>query len=89
MVICSRETDCGCQGVARTHELILTEVHGGSLVGHFGKDKTYMMAKEHYCWPHMLKFIQDIIKRCSTCQAAKSHTLKDYTPHYRFLKGHG
>ena len=42
-----------------TRELILREIHGGLLVGHFGEDKTYLMAKEHYFWPHMLKDIQD------------------------------
>ena len=53
-----------------THELILREVHGGPLAGHHGEDKTYIMAKEHYFWLHMLKDIQDLIKRCSTCQMA-------------------
>ena len=65
-----------------TRELILREIHGGSLAGHFGEDKTYIMAKEHYYWPHMLRDIQDLIKRCSTCQMAKSHALPQglYTP---------
>jgi len=58
-----------------THKLILREVHGGSMVGHFGEDKTYFIAKEHYYWPHMLKDIQDIIKRCSTCQVAKKKAI--------------
>jgi len=30
-----------------THELVVREVHGGSMVAHFGEDKTYLMAKEH------------------------------------------
>jgi len=58
-----------------TGELNLRKVHGGSLVGHFGKDKTYIIAKEHYFWPHMLKDIQDIIKMCFICQIGKSHVL--------------
>ena len=65
-----------------THELILREVHRGALAGHFGEDKTYIMVKEHYFWPHMLKDIQDLIKRCLICQMAKSHVLPQgpYTP---------
>ena len=65
-----------------TRELILREVHRGSMARHFGEDKTYLMAKEHYYWPHMLKDIQDIVKNCSTCQVAKSHSLRHdlYTP---------
>jgi len=58
-----------------TRELILREVHGGSLMGHCGEDKTYIMAKEHYFWPHMLKDVQDLIKRCATCQMSKSYVL--------------
>ena len=45
------------------------------MAGHFGEDKTYLMAKEHYYWPHMLKDIQDVLKRRSICQIAKSHSL--------------
>ena len=40
------------------------------------------MLREHYYWPGMEKNVQDIIKRCSTCQIAKSHSLPQglYTP---------
>ena len=40
------------------------------------------MAKDHYFWPHMLKDITELIKRCSICQIAKSHVLPQglYTP---------
>ena len=50
-------------------------------MGHFGEDKTYLMAKEHYYWLHMLKDIQDIIKS-SICQMGKSHSIPQglYTP---------
>ena len=64
-----------------THELILREAHGGSLASHFWS-KTYIMVKDHYFWPHMLKDIQALIKRCSNCQMAKSHVLPQglYSP---------
>ena len=80
-VTCLKVTDYVCLRVA-PRELIFKEIHGGTLAGHFGEDKTYIMAKEHYFWPHMLKDIQDLIKRCSTCQMAKSHALPQglYTP---------
>ena len=60
-----------------TRELILREVHGGSLAGHFGEGNTSTMAREHSYWPHMQRGVQDIIKTCSTCQMSKSH----YLPH--------
>jgi len=40
------------------------------------------MLREHYYWPGMEKNVQDILRRCGTCQAAKCHTLPHdlYTP---------
>jgi len=58
-----------------TRELLIREVHGGSLVGHYGVNKTSIMLKEYYHWPSMDKDVQDILRRCATCQAAKSHSL--------------
>ena len=58
-----------------TRELLIREVHGGSLAGHFGENKTLAMLKEHYYWPRMSKDVQDMVKRCATCQVAKSHLL--------------
>jgi len=34
-------------------ELLIQELHGGALAGHFGVEKTCAMLKEHYYWPHM------------------------------------
>ena len=71
-----------CVPKCGTRELLLREVHGGSLAGHFGEDKTFSMAREHFYWPHMLKDVQDIIRRCATCQRSKSHSQPHglYTP---------
>jgi len=65
-----------------TRDLLIHEIHGGSLAGHFGEKKTLIMLKEHYFLPCMDKDIQDVIKRCIVCQMAKSHTLPQglYTP---------
>ena len=40
------------------------------------------MLREHYYWPAMERDVQDILKRCRTCQIAKSHSLPHglYTP---------
>jgi len=65
-----------------TRELLVREVHGGSLAGHFGESKTLIMLREHYYCPGMEKDVQDVLRRCSTCQMAKSHLLPQglYTP---------
>jgi len=40
------------------------------------------MLKEHYYLPRMRKTVQHVIRRCATCQIAKSHLLPQglYTP---------
>jgi len=40
------------------------------------------MLKECYYWPGMSKTIEDVIRRCATCQIAKSHLLPQglFTP---------
>ena len=57
-------------------------MYGGSVVGHFRESKTLTMLREHYYWPRIEKNVQDILRRCRTCQAAKNHTLPYglYTP---------
>jgi len=69
-----------CLPKCSTRELLIREVHGGSLAGH--ESKTLTMLREHYHWPGMEKDVQDILRRCGACQAAKSHTLPHslYTP---------
>ena len=71
-----------CVPKCSTRELLVREVHGGSLAGRYGENKTSLMLKEHYFWPRMDKDVQDIIRRCATCQVAKSHSLPQglYTP---------
>jgi len=64
-----------CIPKCSTCELLIREVHGGSLARHFGESKTPTMLSEHYYWPGMEKDVQDILRRCGMCQAAKSHTL--------------
>ena len=62
--------------------LLLQESHGGGLVGHFGREKTYATLAHKYFWPRMLHDVGRIINRCSRCRKAKSkaqpHGL--YTP---------
>ena len=58
-----------------TRQLLIREVHGGSLAGHYGETKTLTILKEHYYWPGMHKDVQDLLKRYATCQVAKNHLL--------------
>jgi len=44
-------------------------VHGDSLAGYFGESKTLIMLWEHYYGLGIEKDVQDILRRCGTCQA--------------------
>ena len=41
-------------------------------MGHFGRDKTYHMLSSHFYWPHMLRDVEHMLKRCLECLKAKS-----------------
>ena len=71
-----------CVPWCSTRELLIREVHRGSLPRHNGENKTVSMLREHYFWPAMERDAQDMLERCGTCQVAKSHSLPHglYTP---------
>ncbi|KAI4372828.1 hypothetical protein MLD38_011012 [Melastoma candidum] len=71
-----------CIPRSSTRELLIREVHGGGIAGHFGVDKTLAMLQEHFYWPRMEKQVRGLIARCATCQQAKSRVQPQglYTP---------
>ncbi|XP_073526327.1 uncharacterized protein [Phyllobates terribilis] len=52
--------------------LLVEESHKGGLMGHFGRDKTHAILSSHFFWPHMLKDVEHMLKRCIECLKAKS-----------------
>ena len=52
--------------------LLLQEAHGGGLMGHFGRDKTFAMLSKNYYWPS--RDVARFTNRCSTCCKAKSQS---------------
>src|SRR6185295_10648664 len=52
--------------------LLVEEAHKGDLMGHFGRDKTYDMLHSHFYWPHMLRGVEHLLKKCLECLKAKS-----------------
>ena len=52
--------------------LLLQEVHGGGLMGHFGVKKKEDVLATHFFWPKMGRDIERFVARCTTCQKAKS-----------------
>ena len=52
--------------------LLLQEAHGGGLMGHFGRDKTFATLSKNYFWPKMYRDASHFTNRCSTCHKAKT-----------------
>jgi hypothetical protein len=62
--------------------LLLQESHMGGLMGHFGREKTYLLLSDHFYWPRMRHDVERFVQRCTTCHMAKSklHPHGLYTP---------
>ncbi len=52
--------------------LLLQESHAGGLMGHFGREKTYMLLSENFYWPKMRRDVERYVRRCVACPKAKS-----------------
>ncbi|GJU94207.1 putative gag-pol polyprotein [Tanacetum coccineum] len=53
-------------------DLLIREAHSGGLAGHFFNTKTLEILNAHFYWPCMIKDVQALITRCSTCHQVKS-----------------
>ncbi|KAF8048922.1 hypothetical protein N665_2351s0001 [Sinapis alba] len=73
---------CIPQGSMR--ELILSEAHGGGLMGHFGVDKTFGVVSEYFFWLHLRRDVERLCDKCITCLKAKSRL----HPHGLFIPLH-
>jgi len=71
-----------CVPNSSMHELLVCEVHGGGLMGHFGVRKTLDVLHEHFFWPKMKRDVERACARCITCRQVKSRVLPHglYTP---------
>jgi hypothetical protein len=47
-----------CIPVGFVHHLLLQEMHGGGLMGHFGAKKTEDVLASHFFWPKMRRGIE-------------------------------
>ncbi|KAK1601970.1 hypothetical protein QYE76_027075 [Lolium multiflorum] len=52
-----------CVPMSSLRLLLLQESHGGGLMGHFGREKTYAMLSTHYYWPRMYRDVERLCRR--------------------------
>ena len=57
-----------CVPNSSMHELLVCEVHGGGLMGHFGVRKTLDVLHEHFFAPKMKCDVERVYARCITCR---------------------
>jgi hypothetical protein len=71
-----------CVPDSSIHLLLLQESHMGGLMGHFRREKTYLLLSDHFYWPRMRCDVERFVQRCTTCHKAKSklHPHSLYTP---------
>ena len=50
-------------------ENLIKEKHSGGMAGHFGRDKTISILREHYFWPQMSQDVKKFVQSCQVCQA--------------------
>jgi len=50
-------------------QIIMEEVHGGMLAGHFGIGRTLDAMKRHYWWHGMKKDVEEFVRGCPECNA--------------------
>ncbi|GJZ14889.1 RNA-directed DNA polymerase [Tanacetum coccineum] len=63
-----------CIPLCSLREAIILEGHVGGLAGHFGRDKTLALLREHFYWPKMERDVNRLLERCRTCRIAKTHS---------------
>ena len=55
-------------------------------MGHFGREKTYMLLSDHFYWPKMRRAVEWLVQRCTTCHKAKSKLNRRHAKWVEFIE---
>ena len=67
---------------------ILHEIHGGRMVGHLGKDRTFKKLQEHFYWQGYSQSVKEWCWNCPHCAARKKPNQKQRAPLQKVERGY-
>jgi transposase InsO family protein len=75
--------------VAPVRDILLRDVHGNPLVGHWGVERSYRRMAQGWWWPRMREDIEKLIKSCVPCttqrlRPKRQARMVQYHPRRRF-----
>ncbi len=57
--------------------------HNHPTAGHPGQDETIKVLRQHYFWPGLVKWVEEYVRGCATCQESKIHTHQAKAPLFK------
>ena len=63
-----------CLTKTSLREKVISDLQGGGLSGHLGRDKRLAAVKVRFYWPHHMRNVSKFLERCFICQRSKGQS---------------